>query len=75
METDDLIRKRVRYLADLRGMTLTELAQELQVSYPVLQHFLRGRYVLDVHELRKRIPKIVKADPWAEGTQEHGASH
>jgi len=69
-----LIRKRARYLADLQGLTLTDLARKLRISYAVLQHFLRGHPVSTAHNLRERITRIVGADPWQEGEYGFGRS-
>ena len=41
MKKIDLIRKRLKYLADLQGLSLADLARDSGYSYAVLQNTLR----------------------------------
>jgi transcriptional regulator with XRE-family HTH domain len=64
-----LIRKRVKFLCDLRGMTLASLARKTGVSYAKLQHQLRGNTVSEDHKLRQKITQLLQADPWLDEQQ------
>jgi len=71
MRENELIRKRVKYLSDLKGLSLRGLAKEIDVSYAVLQNTLRGYTPVRV-EIREKIFLKIGEDVWAGLGEENG---
>ena len=63
MEKIDLIRKRLKYLADLQGLSLADLARDSGCSYAVLQNTLRGFTAVKT-DMRIKIASKVGEDVW-----------
>ena len=65
MEKIDLIRKRLKYLADLQGLSLTDLARDSGCTYAVLQNTLRG-FTPVKDDMRTKLASKVGEDVWGE---------
>ena len=65
MKKIDLIRKRLKYLADLQGLSLAGLARDSGYSYAVLQNTLRG-FTPVKPDMRIKIASKVGEDVWKE---------
>ena len=63
MKKIDLIRKRLKYLADLQGLSLADLARDSGCSYAVLQNTLRGFTAVKT-DMRIKIASKVGEDVW-----------
>ena len=65
MKKIDLIRKRLKYLADLQGLSLADLARDSGYTYAVLQNTLRGFTPVKT-AMRIKIASKVGEDVWKE---------
>jgi len=63
MEKIDLIRKRLKYLADLQGLSLADLARDSGYTYAVLQNTLRG-FTPVKDDMRTKLASKVGEDVW-----------
>ena len=63
MKKIDLIRKRLKYLADLQGLSLADLARDSGYSYAVLQNTLRGFTPVKT-DMRNKLASKVCEDVW-----------
>jgi transcriptional regulator with XRE-family HTH domain len=63
MEKFDLIRKRLKYLADLQGLSLIDLARDSGYTYAVLQNTLRGFTPVKA-DMRIKLASMVGEDVW-----------
>ena len=66
MKKIDLIRKRLKYLADLQGLSLADLARDSGYTYAVLQNTLRGFTPVktDKADMRIKLASKVGEDVW-----------
>ena len=71
MEKIDLIRKRLKYLADLRGLSLTDLARDSGYTYAVLQNTLRGFTPVKT-DMRIKLALKVGEDVWQNSATHSG---
>mgnify|MGYP000991712537 FL=1 len=65
MKKIDLVRKRLKYLADLQGLSLADLARDSGYTYAVLQNTLRG-FTPVKDDMRISIASKVGEDVWEE---------
>ena len=65
MKKIDLVRKRLKYLADLQGLSLADLARDSGYTYAVLQNTLRG-FTPVKDDMRISIASKVGEDVWDE---------
>ena len=65
MKKIDLVRKRLKYLADLQGLSLADLARDSGYTYSVLQNTLRG-FTPVKDDMRISIASKVGEDVWEE---------
>jgi len=63
MKKIDLIRKRLKYLADLQGLSLADLARDSGYTYAVLQNTLRGFTPVKT-DMRIKLASKVGEDVW-----------
>ena len=71
MEKIDLIRKRLKYLADLQGLSLTDLARDSGYTYAVLQNTLRGFTPVKT-DMRIKLALKVGEDVWQNSATHSG---
>ena len=71
MKKIDLIRKRLKYLADLRGLSLTDLARDSGYTYAVLQNTLRGFTPVKT-DMRIKLALKVGEDVWQNSATHSG---
>ena len=71
MKKIDLIRKRLKYLADLRGLSLTDLARDSGYTYAVLQNTLRG-FTPVKDDMRIKLASKVGEDVWQNSATHRG---
>ena len=71
MEKIDLIRKRLKYLTDLQGLSLADLARDSGYSYAVLQNTLRGFTPVNT-DMRIKIASKVGEDVWQNSAAHSG---
>ena len=65
MKKIDLVRKRLKHLADLQGLSLADLARDSGYTYAVLQNTLRG-FTPVKDDMRISIASKVGEDVWEE---------
>ena len=71
MKKIDLIRKRLKYLADLQGLSLADLARDSGYTYAVLQNTLRGFTPVKT-DMRIKLTLKVGEDVWQNSATHSG---
>ena len=71
MKKIDLIRKRLKYLADLQGLSLADLARDSGYTYAVLQNTLRGFTPVKT-DMRINLALKVGEDVWQNSATHNG---